>query len=89
MTGLWAFTNVPFVSYPIMLFTIIFSVSVEKVLPIVYQPQAIFRIRPVNRCSATISGILHINFGHLDVILMVSLLNSTCAVSLVSRSIVK
>ncbi|XP_062118920.1 notchless protein homolog [Humulus lupulus] len=32
------------------------KVSVEKVLSIVYQPQAIFRIRPVNRCSATISG---------------------------------
>ncbi|KAG6710889.1 hypothetical protein I3842_05G025700 [Carya illinoinensis] len=30
--------------------------SVEKVLSIVYQPQAIFRIRPVNRCSSTISG---------------------------------
>lgn len=32
------------------------KVSVEKALPIVCQPQAIFRIRPVNRCSATISG---------------------------------
>ncbi|WOG84806.1 hypothetical protein DCAR_0103991 [Daucus carota subsp. sativus] len=32
------------------------KVSVEKVLPIVYQPQSVFRIRPVNRCSATISG---------------------------------
>ncbi|KAF8038613.1 hypothetical protein BT93_B1212 [Corymbia citriodora subsp. variegata] len=32
------------------------KVSVEKVLSIVYQPQAIFRIRPVNRCSATIAG---------------------------------
>ncbi|KAM0938175.1 putative transcription factor WD40-like family [Dioscorea sansibarensis] len=32
------------------------KVSVEKVLRIVYQPQAIFRIRPVNRCSATIAG---------------------------------
>ncbi|XP_030474283.1 notchless protein homolog [Syzygium oleosum] len=32
------------------------KVSVEKVLTIVYQPQAIFRIRPVNRCSATITG---------------------------------
>ncbi|KAI3830932.1 hypothetical protein MKX03_010230 [Papaver bracteatum] len=32
------------------------KVSVEKVLKIVYQPQAIFRIRPVNRCSATIAG---------------------------------
>ncbi|KAG9460005.1 hypothetical protein H6P81_004513 [Aristolochia fimbriata] len=31
------------------------KVSVEKVLQIVYQPQAIFRIRPVNRCSATIA----------------------------------
>ncbi|KNA23871.1 hypothetical protein SOVF_021080 [Spinacia oleracea] len=32
------------------------KVSVEKVVQIVYQPQAIFRIRPVNRCSATIAG---------------------------------
>ncbi|KMZ76365.1 hypothetical protein ZOSMA_103G00710 [Zostera marina] len=32
------------------------KVSVEKVLKIVYQPQAIFRISPVNRCSATIAG---------------------------------
>lgn len=32
------------------------KVSVEKVLTIVYQPQAIFRIRPISRCSATISG---------------------------------
>ncbi|KAL4205328.1 hypothetical protein AMTRI_Chr01g114070 [Amborella trichopoda] len=32
------------------------KVSVEKALHIVYQPQAIFRIRPVNRCSATIAG---------------------------------
>ncbi|KAF2293406.1 hypothetical protein GH714_001456 [Hevea brasiliensis] len=32
------------------------AVSVEKVLSIVYQPQAVFRIRPVNRCSATIAG---------------------------------
>lgn len=34
------------------------AVSVEKVLRIVYQPQALFRIRPVNRCSATIAGLL-------------------------------
>lgn len=32
------------------------SVSVEKVLTIVYQQQAVFRIRPVNRCSQTIAG---------------------------------
>ncbi|PKI62946.1 notchless protein homolog [Punica granatum] len=32
------------------------KVSVEKVLSIVYQPQAVFRIRPVSRCSATITG---------------------------------
>ncbi|VVB13457.1 unnamed protein product [Arabis nemorensis] len=32
-------------------------VSVEKVLKIVYQEQAVFRIRPVNRCSQTIAGI--------------------------------
>ncbi|KAF2293455.1 hypothetical protein P3X46_013173 [Hevea brasiliensis] len=32
------------------------KVSVEKVLSIVCQPQAVFRIRPVNRCSATIAG---------------------------------
>jgi ribosome assembly protein 4 len=32
------------------------KVSVEKVLTIVYQPQAIFRIRSVSRCTATIAG---------------------------------
>lgn len=32
------------------------KVSVEKVVTIVYQPQAVFRIRPVNRCSSTIAG---------------------------------
>ncbi|EXB70653.1 hypothetical protein L484_023839 [Morus notabilis] len=34
------------------------KVSVEKVLSIVYQPQAVFRVRPVYRCSATIAGSL-------------------------------
>ncbi|KAL8153128.1 hypothetical protein V2J09_010888 [Rumex salicifolius] len=32
------------------------KVSVEKVVQIIYQPQAVFRIRPVSRCSATITG---------------------------------
>lgn len=32
------------------------SVSVENVLKIVYRQQAVFRIRPVNRCSQTIHG---------------------------------
>ncbi|OVA19203.1 G-protein [Macleaya cordata] len=32
------------------------KVSVEKVLRIVYQPRAVFRIRPISRCSATIDG---------------------------------
>jgi len=32
------------------------GVSVEAVLRVVYQPQAIFRVRPVARCSATIPG---------------------------------
>ncbi|KVH97342.1 NLE-like protein, partial [Cynara cardunculus var. scolymus] len=32
------------------------KISVEKVVTIVYQPQAVFRIRPVNRCSSTIAG---------------------------------
>ena len=33
------------------------AVSVEMVLPIVYQPQDVFRICPINRCSATLAGI--------------------------------
>ncbi|XP_031483494.1 notchless protein homolog [Nymphaea colorata] len=41
------------------------KLSVEKVLQIVYQPQAVFRIRPVNRCSATI-------LGHAEAILCVA-----------------
>ena len=35
---------------------VVLTVSVEKVLTIVYQQQAVFRIRPVNRCSQTIAG---------------------------------
>lgn len=34
----------------------ILAVSVEQVLQIVYQPQAVFRIKPVTRCSASIPG---------------------------------
>ncbi|MCO5581229.1 hypothetical protein L7F22_035107 [Adiantum nelumboides] len=41
------------------------KVSVEQVLRIVYQPQAVFRIRPVTRCSATIAG-------HTEAVLSVS-----------------
>ena len=32
------------------------KVSVESVLRIVYQPQALFRVRPVTRCSSSIPG---------------------------------
>lgn len=41
------------------------KVSVEQILRIVYQPQAVFRIRPVTRCSATIAG-------HTEAVLSVS-----------------
>ncbi|GLJ05982.1 hypothetical protein SUGI_0029860 [Cryptomeria japonica] len=41
------------------------KVSVEQVLRIVYQPQAVFRIRPVTRCSSTIAG-------HAEAVLSVS-----------------
>ncbi|CAA7026815.1 unnamed protein product [Microthlaspi erraticum] len=41
------------------------TVSVEEVLKIVYRQQAVFRIRPVNRCSQTIAG-------HADAVLCVS-----------------
>jgi ribosome assembly protein 4 len=43
------------------------KLSSESVLSIVYQPQAIFRVRPVTRCSSTIPGheeaILHCDFS--------------------------
>lgn len=39
------------------------AVSVEQVLQIVYQPQAVFRIKPVTRCSASIAGECHA-FSH-------------------------
>lgn len=42
-----------------------FKVSVETALTVVYQPQAIFRVRPVARCSATMPG-------HSDAVLFVS-----------------
>jgi ribosome assembly protein 4 len=43
------------------------AVSVEAVLRVVYQPQAVFKVRPVARCSATIPGhteaVLTVNFS--------------------------
>jgi hypothetical protein len=41
------------------------TVSVESILKVVYQPQAVFRVRPVARCSATIPG-------HADAVLTVA-----------------
>jgi hypothetical protein len=32
------------------------NVSVEKVVQVLYQPQAVFRVRPVAHCSATMAG---------------------------------
>jgi len=32
------------------------NISVEQVLKIVYQPQSLFRVRPVTRCSAAVAG---------------------------------
>ena len=32
------------------------NVETEKTIEIVYQPQAVFRVRSVSRCSSTISG---------------------------------
>ena len=32
------------------------NVSVETALHIVYQPQAVFRVRPVSRCTASMPG---------------------------------
>ncbi|KAK4407214.1 Notchless protein [Sesamum angolense] len=40
------------------------KVSVEKVITIVYQPQAVFRIRPVTRCSSTIAGEISSNYAY-------------------------
>ena len=43
------------------------KISVETLLKIVYQPQAVFRVRPVTRCSASIPGhdaaILSVHFS--------------------------
>lgn len=33
-----------------------FQVSVEAALKIVYQPQAVFRVRPIARCTASMPG---------------------------------
>ncbi|KAF5839472.1 putative Notchless [Dunaliella salina] len=41
------------------------GMSVESVLKVVYQPQAIFRVRPVSRCTASMSG-------HSEAVLSVS-----------------
>jgi hypothetical protein len=32
------------------------QLSVEAALRIVYQPQAVFRVRPVSRCTASLAG---------------------------------
>lgn len=32
------------------------NVSVEKVVDILYRPQAVFKVRPVGRCTATMAG---------------------------------
>ena len=46
---------------------VILQVSVEAALRIVYQPQAIFRVRPVSRCTASMPGhaeaVLSVNFS--------------------------
>ncbi|CAA0823977.1 Notchless protein homolog [Striga hermonthica] len=47
------------------------KVSVEKVVTIVYQPQAVFRIRPVTRCSSTIAA-MKILFCHSEAVLSVA-----------------
>ena len=36
------------------------SFESEKVVEIVYQPQAIFRVRAVSRCTSTISGMCRV-----------------------------
>ena len=41
------------------------SISTETVLEIVYQPQAVFRVRPLTRCTSTLPG-------HTDSVLVVS-----------------
>jgi len=33
-----------------------YQVSVESALRIVYQPQAVFRVRPIARCTASMPG---------------------------------
>lgn len=35
------------------------NLSTEVVLQIVYQPQAVFRVKPVTRCTDTLPGILN------------------------------
>ena len=46
---------------------VVLQVSVEAALRIVYQPQAIFRVRPVSRCTASMPGhaeaVLSVNFS--------------------------
>lgn len=40
------------------------TMETEKMVEIVYQPQAVFRVRAVSRCTSTIAGML---FGDLYV----------------------
>ena len=48
--------RVRYVHFLTSLCSVVLAVSVEQVLQIVYQPQAVFRIKPVTRCSASIPG---------------------------------
>lgn len=45
--------------------TVRLQVSVESVLKVVFQPQAVFRVRPVARCTASMQG-------HAESVLVVS-----------------
>lgn len=40
----------------------------ESVLTIVYQPQAVFRVRSITRCVSSLEGMLVLNFLDLDLI---------------------
>ena len=39
------------------------TLETEKVVEIVYQPQAVFKVRAVTRCTSTIPGMLFIYIG--------------------------
>ena len=52
----WALQHAHRAADPVHNAAAVLQVSVETALGVVYQPQAVFRVRPVTRCTASLAG---------------------------------